>query len=151
MPTLHEQSTGPVRVLRPPHGTNEAKAFFTEPIPGNSVVSCGTVELGQAEAPGGRVALSLAFASTAPGAIFPWQYHTGGSEVAFVVQGEGAIDVGPGDGRVLDSYPFEAGDLVLIEPGVIYQVRCTSSETPLRAWVGFSLGAESFWPDGRRA
>jgi mannose-6-phosphate isomerase-like protein (cupin superfamily) len=138
-----------VQVLRVSEDTELRQTFFREQTPGTHVGDCGAVELGPA---GGacRAALTLAFAVTEPGAIFPWQYHTCGTEIAFIVQGEGAIEVGE-DGTIEDAYPFAAGDLVLIGPDVIYRVRNSSDTTPLRAWVGFPLGIHSFWPDGREA
>jgi mannose-6-phosphate isomerase-like protein (cupin superfamily) len=138
-----------VQVLRVSEDTGLRKTFFREQISGNRVGECGAVELGHA-GDAHPATLTLAFAVTEPGAIFPWQYHTGGTEIAFIVQGEGAIEVGE-DGTVQDTYPFSAGDLVLIGLDVIYRVRNRSDTTPLRAWVGFPLGVHPFWPDGREA
>jgi mannose-6-phosphate isomerase-like protein (cupin superfamily) len=152
MNTAREQTTAPVRVLRAPVDVGGSQAFFAESIPGNSVAAFGEIELAPPSDEGRPTALTLAFAITEPGAIFPWQYHSGGTEMALIVQGEGVIELDPGERRAKpDSFPFAAGDIVLIDAGVLYQVRNTSSTTPLRAWVSFPLGAASFWPDGRKA
>lgn len=151
MPMPHERATSAmdVQVLRASADTRLREAFFREQIPGTRVGDCGTVELGSAGAPC-RAALTLAFAVTEPGALFPWQYHSGGTEIAFIVQGKGVIEVGE-DGTVQDTHPFTAGDLVLIGPDVIYRVRNCSATTELHAWIGFPPGVHSFWPDGREA
>jgi len=141
----------PVRILRPPDDANPSHAFFADAIPGVRAVGFGTVELdatGTFERP---LALTLAFPTMEPGAIFPAQYHSPGVELACIVRGQGAIEVVDGKGNILDRYPFAAGDIALIGPDVLYQVRNDSPTMPLCAWVCFPSGTDSFWPDGRKA
>ena len=63
----------------------------------------------------------------------------------------GVVHPDPHAGNILDRYPFAAGDIALIGPDVLYQVRNDSPTMPLCAWVCFPSGTDSFWPDGRKA
>jgi mannose-6-phosphate isomerase-like protein (cupin superfamily) len=131
-----------VRVI---HAADRATqdGFFATEIAGNRVANFGLVELGSAR-------LKMALAETDGGAIFPFQYHLGGVEMAVIISGAGAIEVGEdqGAGRV---YEFTSGDVVIVPPDLVYRVCNRRSEEKLLAWVFFAEGTASYWPDGSRA
>jgi len=137
------QTTGPaqIRVLHPDSGA-AIDAFFNTAIAGNRILNFGSVDVGKGK-------LRLAFAETAEGALFPFQYHDGGNELALILAGQGLMEI-DGDDQSRQVFPFKSGDLVFVPAGVTYQVRNTGSGT-LRAWVIFAEETQCFWPDGSPA
>jgi quercetin dioxygenase-like cupin family protein len=117
--------------------------FFATAIAGNRVATFGVVELGSGW-------LKMALAETDAGATFPFQYHTGGMELAVAVAGAGAIEVGE-DEAERSVYEFSSGDVVLIPPGIVYRVCNRSTDQPLVAWIFFAEETTSYWPGGERA
>ena len=119
--------------------------FFHTPIEGNSIKDYGTVSLDDSP-----LRLKVALAKIEGGAIFPWQYHRGGTEIALILAGEGVIEVGE-DESVQETVSFAAGDIVSIPENVLYRVRNIHPIEPLQAWVFFSETCQSYWPDGSPA
>lgn len=118
-------------------------SYFASEIAGNRVASFGLVELGS-----GR--LQVALAETDGGATFPAQYHTGGGEMAVIIAGAGAIEVGENE-TDREVYEFTTGDVVLIPPELVYRVCNRRADEKLLAWVFFGEETLSYWPDERRA
>jgi mannose-6-phosphate isomerase-like protein (cupin superfamily) len=117
--------------------------LFATAIAGNRVAHVGRIELGSPR-------LTIALAETREGAVFPFQYHTGGMEMAVIISGSGVIEVG-GELNVKACYEFTSGDIVLVPPDLLYRVVNRKSDEKLLAWVVFPEGTQSYWPDGRRA
>jgi mannose-6-phosphate isomerase-like protein (cupin superfamily) len=127
-------------------------AFFGQTPTGNTAVSLATMELGSSE-------LRVGYVTTRPGGLFPAQYHLGGPEIAFILQGQGCIEV------LSECYPpasvhneqplyrvdLEPEDVVVIPEGLLYQVRNTTSARLLEALVCFPSQVSSYWPDGTLA
>lgn len=128
-----------VRVLRA--GALPAGNLFATPIVGSWVTPFGVIDLGSPR-------LKLALATTEGGEVFPAQYHTGGWEMAVILAGAGAIEV---LGASAHCVTCERGDVVLIPPDIVYQVRNRRRTEPLIAWLFFVEEAQVFWPDGRPA
>ena len=126
-----------IRVLRPAD-RSASEGYFSAEIPGNTVTRFGLVDVG-------GPCLQLAYAETDAGAQFPLQYHRGGTELAVILSGEGAM--------ITDDhkeYPFEGGDSVIVPAEITYRV-VNRGEGELRAWIFFSEGTRSYWPDGSPA
>jgi len=140
------QQTGPVcsqvRIIRAADRATKDGFFATE-IAGNRAANFGLVELGSAR-------LKMALAETDEGATFPFQYHVGGMEMAVVIAGAGAIEVGENEAE-RSAYEFSSGDVVLIPSGLVYRVCNRRQGEKLLAWVFFSEETTSYWPDGQRA
>lgn len=131
-----------VRIIRASDRATQ-EGFFADQIAGNRVANFGLIDLGSGW-------LKMALAETDAGATFPFQYHTGGMELAVAVAGAGAIEVGEDEaGRSV--YEFSSGDVILIPPGIVYRVCNRSTDQPLVAWVIFPEGTGSYWPGGERA
>lgn len=143
MPQASETATkSVVHVIHAQPATQESS--FPEAIEGNTVTNLGTVQIGMSS-------FRMACAETEAGAFFPPQYHQGGgNEMAVCISGEGAIVVGEEE-ACWQSYPFGAGDVLFIPPGIVYHVRNRSTDTPLIAWLLFGEKSVSYWPDGRMA
>ena len=136
------QADAGVRVMRAADRAARG-SYFTSEITGNRVANFGLVELGS-----GR--LQVALAETDGGATFPAQYHTSGGEMAVIIAGAGAIEVGENEtDRCV--YEFTTGDVVLIPPQLVYRVCNRRAGEKLLAWVFFGEETQSYWPDGRRA
>ncbi len=119
-------------------------SYFQAPIEGNTVSHFGLIELGSTR-------LKMALVETEAGAFFPFQYHAGGGiEMAVIIVGAGAIEVGENEDR-WQSYEFTCGDIVLIPPGIIYRVCNHCTDKKVVAWVFFAEGTKSYWPDGTTA
>ena len=118
-----------------------AGSLFATPVLGSWVTPFGVIDLGSPR-------LKVALATTEADAVFPAQYHTGGWEIVVILSGAGAIEV---PGEPTESTAFERGEVVLIPPGLVYQVCNRRREEPLIAWLFFEEEAQVFWPDGRRA
>ena len=131
-----------IRIMRAADRAAQGSYFASE-ITGNRVANFGFVELGS-----GR--LQVALAETDEGATFPAQYHTGGIEMAVIIAGAGAIEVGENETH-RGVYEFTAGDIVLIPPQLVYRVCNRRADEKLLAWVFFAEETQSYWPDGRRA
>ena len=142
MTQQERQADSGVRIIR---ATDRAArgTYFASEVAGNRVADFGLVALGS-----GR--LQVALAEIDGGATFPAQYHTGGGEMAVIIAGAGAIEVGENetDGEV---YEFTTGDVVLIPPQLVYRLCNRRAGEKLLAWVFFGEETESYWPDGRRA
>ena len=142
--THHDDGQGSsrVRIIRAADRAGQG-SFFASEIAGNRVAHFGLVELGSAR-------LKIALAETDAGATFPFQYHRGGVEMAVVISGAGAIEVGEeeSDRRV---YEFASGDVVLIPADLVYRVYNRRVDEQLLAWVFFAEQTESYWPDGAKA
>ena len=138
-----EQQGTEVRIVRAADRV-VAGNYFQAPIEGNRVVHFGLIELGATR-------LKMALVETDAGAFFPFQYHEhGGMEMAVIIAGEGAIEVGEHE----DSWQrqeFSRGDIVLIPPGIIYCVCNRRIDEKLVAWVFFAESTASYWPDGTPA
>jgi hypothetical protein len=132
-----------VRIMRAADRTVQGSYFSAEEIAGNRVANFGWVELGS-----GR--LQVALAETDERETFPAQYHTGGVEMAVIIAGAGAIEVGENE-TYRGVYEFATGDIVLIPPQLVYRVCNRSASEKLLAWVFFAEETQSYWPDGRRA
>ena len=132
-----------VRIVRAADRTT-AGSYFQAPIEGNTVAHFGPIELGSAR-------LNMALAETEAGAFFPFQYHAGGGmEMAVIIAGEGAIEVGEHEDR-RQRYEFTCGDILFIPPGMIYRVCNRRTDEKLVAWIFFAESATSYWPDGKPA
>ena len=138
-----EQQATEVRVVRAADRAT-AGSYFQTPIEGNTVTYCGLIELGAAR-------LKMALAVSDEEAFFPFQYHSGGGmEMAVIIAGEGAIEVGEHeDSR--QSYAFRCGDIVFIPPGILYRVCNRRTDEKLVAWIFFAESTASYWPDGTPA
>ena len=136
------QADAGVRIMRAADRAGQGSYFAAE-ITGNRVANFGWVELGS-----GR--LQVALAETDEGATFPAQYHTGGVEMAVIVAGAGAIEVGENETHQ-GVYEFTTGDIVLIPPQLVYRVWNRRAGEKLLAWVFFAEETRSYWHDGRRA
>ncbi len=142
MTQQERQADSHVRVMRAADCAARGSYFASE-IVGNRVANFGVVELGS-----GR--LQVALAETDGGANFPDQYHTGSGEMAVIIAGAGAIEVGENEtDRCV--YEFTTGDVVLIPPQLVYRVYNRRAGEKLLAWVFFAGETEFYWPDGRRA
>ncbi len=138
-----EQQQARVRVVRATDRTT-ADSLFQSPIEGNTVTHFGLIELGAAR-------LVMALAVTEEGAFFPFQYHQhGGLEMAVIIAGAGAIEVGESEGN-RQVYEFGCGDIVFIPPGIIYRVCNRRTDEKLVAWIFFAESTRSYWPDGTPA
>ena len=131
-----------MRIIRAAERTAQA-SFFASAIDGNRVASFGSVELGSPQ-------VKMALAETDEGASFPFQYHRGGMEMAVVVAGSGAIEVGEEE-STREVYEFTRGDVVLIPPDLVYRVCNRRADEKLLAWVFFAEQTESYWPGGAKA
>ncbi len=122
----------------------KAGSYFQSPIEGNTVTPFGLIELGAAR-------LRMALVETEAGAFFPFQYHAGGgSEMAVIIAGEGAIEVGEHEER-RQRQECSCGDIVFIPPGILYRVCNRRTDEKLVAWVFFAESTTSYWPDGTPA
>jgi len=142
MTQQERQTDSGVRIMRAADRAARGSYFASE-VAGNRVASFGVVELGS-----GR--LQVALAETDEGATFPAQYHTGDGEMAVIIAGTGAIEVGENE-TDREVYEFTTGDVVLIPPQLVYRVRNRRAGEKLLAWVFFGEETQSYWPDGRRA
>ena len=142
MTQQERQADSGVRIIR---ATDRAArgTYFASEVAGNRVADFGLVALGS-----GR--LQVALAETDGGATFPDQYHTGGGEMAVIIRGAGAIEVGENE-TDREVYEFTTGDVVLIPPQLVYRLCNRRAGEKLLAWVFFGEETESYWPDGRRA
>ncbi len=139
---MKQQQAG-VRIVRAADRTTAA-SYFQAPIEGNTVTTCGLIELGSAR-------LNMALAETEAGAFFPFQYHAGGGmEMAVIIAGEGVIEVGEHQNS-RQSYAFSCGDIVFIPPGMVYRVCISCTEEKVVDWVFFAESTTSYWPDGTPA
>jgi quercetin dioxygenase-like cupin family protein len=132
-----------VRIVRAAD-LEKAGNSFQAPIEGNMVTSFGLIELGAAR-------LVMALVETEAGVFFPFQYHAGGGmEMAVIIAGAGAIEVGESEGNK-QVHEFGCGDIVFIPPGIIYRVCNRRTDEKLVAWVFFAESTRSYWPDGTPA
>src|SRR5438270_5725351 len=104
------QADSCVRVIRAADRTARG-SYFASDIADNRVADFGLVELGSG-------LLQVALAETDEGATFPGQYHTGGREMAVIIAGAGAIEVGENE-TDRDVYEVTTGDVVLIPPELV--------------------------------
>ncbi len=139
-----DKQGGPqVLIMRAAERTGQG-SFFAAEIAGNRVAHFGQIELGSAR-------LKMALAETDGGACFPFQYHSGGGvEMAVVVSGSGAIEVGEDKGAS-SMYEFTSGDVVIIPPDLVYRVCNRRPDEKVVAWVFFAESTQSYWPDGTPA
>ncbi len=138
-----EQQGTEVRVVRAAD-LKKASSYFQSPIAGNTLTPIGLIELGADR-------LKMALVETEVGAFFPFQYHKGGGmEMAVIIAGEGAIEVGEHEER-RQRQAFSCGDIVFIPPGITYRVCNRRTDEKLVAWVFFAESTASYWPDSTPA
>ena len=126
-----------IRVVRPAD-RSAREAYFNAEIPVNTVTRFGLVDMG-------GLCLQLAYAETDAGAQFPLQYHRGGTELAVILAGEGAMVTND-----QKEYSFEGGDILIVPADITYRV-VNRGEGGLLAWLFFAEGTRSYWPDGSPA